>query len=422
MADEDMFLFLALASGSEVPQQKKKIWVRETLKHRDIRGEYATLLREARNHPEEFYRAYRMMPERFDELLDFVAPRLKKEDTNFRAAIPEAERLAMTLRYLASGMSQQDTARYFRMGKSTVSSIIPEVCNVLWEELVPTEMSAPTTQRWLDIAEEFEDRWNFPHCLGAIDGKHVRIQCPRLSGSAFFNYKATFSSVLMAVADADYAFTYVDVGAYGRENDANIFANSTFGQRLQQDTLNLPSADPGELEYVFIGDEAFQLRQRIMRPYPGSRLGGVAEEDYHQRLVYNYRLSRARRVVENAFGILVTRWRSLRQPIVAKIETVDAIVKATCVLHNFLRRRDGVSNDRRYISQGDVDADDGGRVMQGAWRRELAGGGLADIGRMGANNPARGAADLRERFARYFVSPEGSVPWQDAIVRRGRLQ
>ncbi|KAF0299746.1 cGMP-dependent protein kinase, isozyme 2 forms cD5/T2 [Amphibalanus amphitrite] len=70
------------------------------------------------------------------------------------------------LRYLASGMSQQDTARYFRMGKSTVSSIIPEVCNVLWEELVPTEMSAPTTQRWLDIAEEFEDRWNFPHCLG----------------------------------------------------------------------------------------------------------------------------------------------------------------------------------------------------------------------------------------------------------------
>ena len=110
----------------------------------------------------------------------------------------------------------------------------------------------------------------------------------RLSGSAFFNYKATFSSVLMAVADADYAFTYVDVGAYGRDNDANIFANSTFGQRLQHDTLQLSRADPGELEYVFIGDEAFQLRQRIMRPYPGSRLRGIGEGDYHQRLIYNY--------------------------------------------------------------------------------------------------------------------------------------
>ena len=63
-------------------------------------------------------------------------------------------------------MNQQDTARYFRMGKSTVCSIIPEVCNVLWEELVPTEMPAPTTRRWLDIAEEFEARWNFPHCVG----------------------------------------------------------------------------------------------------------------------------------------------------------------------------------------------------------------------------------------------------------------
>ena len=109
----------------------------------------------------------------------------------------------------------------------------------------------------------------------------------------------------MAVADADYGFTYVDVGAYGRENDANIFANSTFGQRLQHGTLQLPSADPGDLEYVFIGDEAFQLQQRIMRPYPGARLGGIGEGDYHQRLIYNYRLSRARRVVENAFGILV---------------------------------------------------------------------------------------------------------------------
>ena len=98
MADEDMLIFLALASGSDAPRQKKKIWVRESLKHRDTRGEYATLLREARNHPEEFYSSYRMMPERFDELLDFVAPRLKKEDTNFRAAIPEAERLAMTLK------------------------------------------------------------------------------------------------------------------------------------------------------------------------------------------------------------------------------------------------------------------------------------------------------------------------------------
>ena len=60
----------------------------------------------------------------------------------------------------------------------------------------------------------------------------------------------------------------------------------------------------------------------------------------------------------------------------AKIETVDAVVKATGVLHIFLRRRDGVSNDRRYTAQGDVDGDVDRRLVQGAWRQESAGNRL----------------------------------------------
>ncbi|KAF0301493.1 hypothetical protein FJT64_003116 [Amphibalanus amphitrite] len=63
-------------------------------------------------------------------------------------------------------MSQKEVARYFRVGRSTICSIIPEVCNAIWEELAPTEMPFPDTQRWRDIAAEFEDRWNFPNCLG----------------------------------------------------------------------------------------------------------------------------------------------------------------------------------------------------------------------------------------------------------------
>ena len=207
---------------------------------------------------------------------------------------------------------------------------------------------------------------------------------------------------------------------YGRENDASIFSKSTFGQRLAREELQLPTAGEGGLEYVFVGDEAFQLQHRVLRPYPGSRLGG-AESDYHRRLVYNYRLSRARRIVENTFGILVSKWRVLRQPIKAKIETIDSIVKASCVLHNYLRRRDGISNDRRYIADGDVDADDSGHLTRGAWRHEDSESCFRNIGRLGSNNSTRRASELRERYAAYFVSPEGSVPWQDGVVRRGRL-
>lgn len=71
---------------------------------------------------------------------------------------------------------------------------------------------------------------------GAIDGKHVHIQKPTLSGSTCFNYKRTFSAVMMAVADAPYRFIYLDVGAYGWEHDASIFAQSTFGRELENGT------------------------------------------------------------------------------------------------------------------------------------------------------------------------------------------
>ena len=252
---------------------------------------------------------------------------------------------------------------------------------------------------------------------GAIDGKHVSIQCPANTGSAFFNYKGAFSTVLLAVADADYKFTYVSVGAYGREHDATIFTKSAFGQRLAERSLDIPVAGPGELPYAFVADEAFPLREQIMRPYPGRRMS----TDPEKKRIFNYRLSRARRVVENTFGILVSKFRVFRQPINAKLETVDSMVKGACVLHNFLRRRDGTSNDRRYICAGDVDTEDTttGRLHRGAWRQQGLGSGLRDGGQMGSNSHTVRAGDTRDRLADYFKSPGGRVPWQEAVVRRG---
>jgi len=69
-----------------------------------------------------------------------------------------------------------------------------------------------TTEQWLYIAQKFEENYNFPHCLGAIDGKHCVLQAPIKSGSDYYNYKSTFSIVLMGVADSNYCFVYADVG------------------------------------------------------------------------------------------------------------------------------------------------------------------------------------------------------------------
>lgn len=72
---------------------------------------------------------------------------------------------------------------------------------------------------WLDIAAGFENKWQFPHCLGAIDGKHVQIIPPKESGSYYFNYKKTHSIVLMAIANANREFIYCSVGTNGRVSD-----------------------------------------------------------------------------------------------------------------------------------------------------------------------------------------------------------
>jgi len=109
------------------------------------------------------------------------------------------------------------TASYFRIGKSTVYKIIPEVCDAIWEVLHETYLRCPQEEKeWLKIADDFNNMWDFPNCIRAIDGKHCRIQAPPNSHSAFHNYKGFFSFVLMAIVDARYRFIWVDIGNYGK--------------------------------------------------------------------------------------------------------------------------------------------------------------------------------------------------------------
>ena len=81
---------------------------------------------------------------------------------------------------------------------------------------------------------------NFPHCLGAIDGKHIIAQAPPRSGSTFFNYKQSFSTVLLAVCITNCEFTLVDIGEAGRQSDGGIYNNSNLGMAIDRNLLNIP--------------------------------------------------------------------------------------------------------------------------------------------------------------------------------------
>ena len=123
--------------------------------------------------------------------------------------------------YLATGDAITTIAYNFWMGVSTARQII-------WDVLAPIYMPVPSEDKWKSIADDFYERWNFPNCIGAIDGKHVMIQCPFNSGSLFYNYKSYFSIVLLGVASVDYRFVMVDVGAYGSSNDSGVLNHTTF--------------------------------------------------------------------------------------------------------------------------------------------------------------------------------------------------
>jgi hypothetical protein len=98
----------------------------------------------------------------------------------------------------------------------------------------------PRNEEWLTVAKFFSNRWNFPNCVGALDGKHVVVVKPAKSGSMFRNDKQTFSIVLMAVVDAKYQFMDVNVGAQGRISDGGVYSQSSFAETFDNNGLGVP--------------------------------------------------------------------------------------------------------------------------------------------------------------------------------------
>jgi hypothetical protein len=182
----------------------------------------------------------------------------------------------------------------------------------------------------------------------SLDGKHVNIQCLIKACSAFYNYKRNNCIVLLALVEANYKFAIIDVGSYGRNSDGNIFAKSSPGKSLQNETLILPAdvllTKNGEPQpHVVDEDEAFPLKPYLLRPYNKSNVTGN-----EAKKVFNYRRSRATRDVENAFGILTARWRVFRRSFQVQPEMVDNIVLTCCCLHNMLSQNHDFEPDYTY--------------------------------------------------------------------------
>lgn len=156
--------------------------------------------------------------------------------------------------------------------------------------LAPEYLKVPSTDEWRKIAINFSKKWNFPNCVGSIDGKHIAMQAPSNSGSEYYIYKNFHSMILMAVCDANYKFTLVDLGAYGRQGDKNVYNSSSISKSLDKGKLGVPPCrklpySQRYLPHVFLGDDAFPLKPFMMKLYPGRFTGKMPKD---QR-IFNYR-------------------------------------------------------------------------------------------------------------------------------------
>ncbi|XP_065216250.1 uncharacterized protein LOC135842631 [Planococcus citri] len=365
-------------------------------KNNEHLGEFNHLYPGLRKHPAKFFEYMRMSVETFDIILNKIKHFITKETTTFKRPLPPAERLMITLRYLATGLSFRQLAFSFRRGKSTIAEVIYETCAVIWDVFVHEYMPVPTEEHLKQVATDYYHRWKFPHCIGSIDGRHCQIRNPKHAGSTHLNYMKYFSIVLQGVADANKKFITIDVGGRGKQHDAATFRYSSLFQLLEEGQFNVPQDTnlPNSnimAPFVLIGDEAYPLKTYLMRPYPQR---GLTPENE----IFNKKLSIARKCIECAFGILRAKWRFLSKEIETSPKHARILIRTACLLHNIVREHDGDS-DADYLNTLNRIYNGNGNDIQNAGQGENFG----PLQRHRNNNAVGTLPKLiREHFTQYF--------------------
>ena len=174
-------------------KRKHRMWVRDLLKARSDGSNYNLVKEMAMGDREMYFRYTQMTPGQMEHLFNLVAPCITKLSSNYRQPIPSQQRLSLTLRHLVTGESHISLSLQYRIGRQTVSKIIPETCKAIYDVLTRTYVNTPTSSdEWLAVSKQFEVKWNLPHVIGAIDGKHIRMRSPDNTGSLYYNYKGFF--------------------------------------------------------------------------------------------------------------------------------------------------------------------------------------------------------------------------------------
>ena len=281
---------------------------------------------------EWWYDNLRMSKDTFDALCSELRPYVQRKDTKFRQAITVEGRVAVTIWRLATNAEYRTISQLFGIGRSTVGEIVLDTCGAIADHLFKKYVCFPQSDRLREVVDGFECRWGFPQVVGAIDGTHIPIIKPDNSASDYFNRKGYYSILMQAVVDFRGLFLDVYIGWPGKVHDARVLANSALYKRANARELlpNWTRALGGvDVPLLILGDPAYPLLPWLMKPYLENQQSSLEQRHF------NYRQSRARMTVENAFGRLKGRWRCLMKRMDTSIANVPNVVATCVVLHNF---------------------------------------------------------------------------------------
>ncbi|XP_025202211.1 protein ALP1-like [Melanaphis sacchari] len=265
---------------------------------------------------------------RFDRLDHHVIPTIDGKRKRCAGAMCTSSVRTMCFKYLTTGFKFVSLGLYFCRRESTLGRIIAETTKIFWEKLNKDWMQKPNKAQWKRISQRFKSLWNLSNCIGSLDGKHIRIEKLPNTDSSNLNYKAYHSIVLLGCSDADGFFTMIETGYAGRNDDAGIFRASS-------------------MKYWLTRDEAFPLSTYLMRPYPRQNLNNV-------KRVFNCRIGRGRKTIECTFGMMTEKFKMLSAAIRChNVDKVIDIIKSCCILHNFVRKREGTQYTAQHF--GNVD-------------------------------------------------------------------
>lgn len=277
---------------------------------------------------------FRMSKGSFEYLCAELSPHIAKRDTNFRKAIEVRHRVAITLYWLADTARYRTIANLFGVGKSTVCTIVKQVCEVLVGILLSRYIYFPQNRQEVqDEIDGFRDRAGFPQVVAALDGCHVPIIAPLQSSEDYVNRKGFYAVTLQGLVDSNYRFVDIFVGWPAKVHDARVFRNSPLFSHCCARTflpLDLSQVISGvRVPPLILGDSAYALTDWLMKPYTDR--GNLTREQVN----FNKILSMTRVVVENAYGRLKGRFRSIAKRLDLNVETACLVIGACCVLHNF---------------------------------------------------------------------------------------